>query len=121
MQSKQKKVLIVDDEADILEFLEIILTEEGYAVTTSAQGDNLKRMTSHGFPDLILLDMLLSGKDGREIARYFKGQQETRHIPVIMFSAHPGARESALKAGADGFISKPFNIDELLSMLVQYG
>ncbi len=69
---------------------------------------------------MILLDVLLSGKDGREIVKYLKSQDETRYIPVIMFSAHPSAEETARKAGADDFIAKPFDIDELLVKIAHY-
>ena len=120
MQSKSKKVLVVDDERDILDFLQIILEEEGYIVMTTDKGEYLEKLHNGGLPDVILLDMLLSGKDGREIVKYLKSQEETKHIPVIMFSAHPGAEETARKAGADDFVAKPFEIDVLLTCIAQY-
>ena len=120
MQSKRKKILVVDDEQDILDFLQIILEEEGYNVMTTDKGEYLEKLHNGGLPDVILLDMLLSGKDGREIVKYLKSQEETKHIPVIMFSAHPGAEESARKAGADDFVAKPFEIDLLLARILQY-
>ena len=117
MQSKQKKILIVDDEPDILEFLQVILEEEGYVVLITEKGEFLEKLCNEGLPDLILLDMLLSGKDGREIVKQLKHQEDTKHIPVIMLSAHPTARQTALEAGADDFIAKPFDIDDLLSIV----
>ncbi len=117
MQSKRKKLLIVDDEPDILEFLQVILEEEGYEVLTSTKGEYLEQLHNGGLPQLILLDVLLSGKDGREIVRYLKSQDETKHIPVIMFSAHPSAEETARAAGAEDFIAKPFDIDYLLAKI----
>ncbi len=117
MQSKQKKILVVDDEPDILEFLQIILQEEGYNVTITDKAEYLEKLNGSGLPNLILLDMLLSGKDGREIVKYLKSQEKTRHIPIIMFSAHPSAEERARKAGADDFVSKPFDIDVLLNKI----
>lgn len=120
MQSKRKKILVVDDEQDILDFLQIILEEEGYNVMTTDKGEYLEKLHNDGLPDVILLDMLLSGKDGREIVKYLKSQEETKHIPVIMFSAHPSAEESARKAGADDFVAKPFEIDVLLDKIAQY-
>src|SRR5579864_5322411 len=115
MQNRQKKILIVDDEPDILEFLKIILEEEGYTIVTTEKGEYLEKLANGALPDLILLDMLLSGKDGRDIVKHLKSQQQTRHIPVIMFSAHPSAEETAHKAGADDFVPKPFDIDVLLA------
>ncbi len=119
MQSKRKKLLIVDDEPDILEFLQVILEEEGYEVLTSTKGEYLEQLHNVGLPQLILLDVLLSGKDGREIVKYLKSQDETKHIPVIMFSAHPSAEQTARAAGAEDFIAKPFNIDDLLAKIAQ--
>ena len=120
MQNAPRRILVVDDEPDILEFLQVILEEEGYAVTTSDKGDFLEQLHNGGLPHLILLDVLLSGKDGRDIVKYLKNRQETKHIPVIMFSAHPSAEETARQAGADDFLAKPFNIDVLLEKIKHY-
>ena len=120
MQSKRKKILVVDDELDILEFLQVILEEEGYAVLTSQKGEYPEQLHNGGLPDLILLDVLLSGKDGREIVKYLKQQDETKDIPVIMFSAHPSAEQTAREAGAEDFIAKPFEIDELLAKVGKF-
>ncbi len=110
----------MDDDPDILEFLQIILEEEGYAVVTSDKGEYLEQLHNGGLPHLILLDVLLSGKDGREIVKYLKSQQETEHIPIIMFSAHPSAEETARQAGADDFLAKPFHIDALLAKIMHF-
>jgi DNA-binding response OmpR family regulator len=120
MQISPRRLLVVDDEPDILEFLQIILEEEGYEVVTSDKGEYLEQLHNGGLPHLILVDVLLSGKDGREIVKYLKNQQETKHIPVIMFSAHPSAEETARQAGADDFLAKPFEIDELLEKIARY-
>ena len=120
MQDRRKKILVVDDESDILEFLQLILEEEGYTVLTSDKGEYLEQLHNGGLPDLILLDVLLSGKDGREIVKYLKGQEETKHIPVIMFSAHPSAEGTARQAGAEDFLEKPFDIDVLLNKVARF-
>ena len=120
MQRRPKRLLIVDDEPDILEFLQIILEEEGYEVVTSDKGEYLEQLHNGGLPHLILVDVLLSGKDGREIVKYLKSQQETRHIPIIMFSAHPSAEATARQAGADDFLAKPFPIDALLAKVAHF-
>src|SRR5215467_131027 len=117
MQRVPKLILVVDDELDILEFLQLILEEEGYRVVTSEKGEYLEHLHNGGLPDLILLDMLLSGKDGRTIVTYLKSQEETKEIPIIMFSAHPSAEETARQAGADDFLEKPFHIDILLAKI----
>lgn len=120
MQHPPKHVLVVDDEPDILEFLEVILEEEGYEVVTSQKAEFLEQLHNGGLPHLILLDVLLSGKDGREIVKYLKRNAETSSIPVIMFSAHPSAEETALAAGADDFLAKPFDIDVLLTKIEHF-
>lgn len=120
MQSKAKKILVVDDDPDILEFLQVILEEEGYQVVTSEKGEYLEQLHNGGLPDFILLDVLLSGKDGREIVKYLKQQTETKCIPVMMFSAHPSAEQTAIEAGADDFIAKPFDINNLLTKIARY-
>ena len=110
-------VLVVDDDPDILEFLHDLLELEGYAVTTSLKGEALEQFPDGWLPDLILLDVFLSGKDGCELVKRLKREQQTEHIPIIMFSAHPSAKESALAAGADSFLFKPFNTDDLLTRI----
>src|SRR5947209_14473278 len=120
MQSKRRKLLVVDDEPDILEFLQVILEEEGYEVLTSTKGQYLEQLQNGGLPDLILLDVFLSGKDGREIVKHLKSQEETKYIPVIMLSAHPSAEQTARAAGADDFLAKPLNISELLARIEKY-
>jgi DNA-binding response OmpR family regulator len=120
MQSKHKKILVVDDEPDILEFLQIILQQEGYTVVTTEKGDYVEKLRNGSLPDLILLDVLLSGKDGRDIVKQLKRQEETKHIPIIMFSAHPNAEQTAVEAGAEDFVAKPFDIDFLLRKIEQY-
>ena len=120
MQGRKKKILVVDDEPDILEFLQVILEEEGYAVLTSNKGEFLEQLDLGDLPDLIIVDVLLSGKDGREIVKHLKRQEETKHIPVIMFSAHPSAEQTAREAGAEDFLAKPFEIDDLLAKIANY-
>src|ERR1700740_1847430 len=120
MQKTSKRLLVVDDEPNILEFLKIILEEGGYEVVTSDKGEYLEQLHNGGLPHLILVDVLLSGKDGREIVKFLKSQEETKQIPVIMFSAHPSAAETARQAGADDFLAKPFDIDILLARIARY-
>ena len=120
MQHKHKKILVVDDEPDILEFLEVILEDEGYRVAVANKGEYLEKLDNGNLPDLILLDVLLSGQDGREIVKRLKGQERTKDIPVIMFSAHPSAERTARKAGAEDFLAKPFDVDILLAKIAKY-
>jgi DNA-binding response OmpR family regulator len=119
METK-KKILVVDDEPDILEFIQAMLEDEGYQVVTTEKGEYLEKLHNGGLPGLILLDVLLSGKDGREIVKHLRQQEETKHIPVIMLSAHPSAEGTARVAGADEFLPKPFDMGELLVLVKKY-
>lgn len=114
--SEQPYVLVVDDDPDILDALAFMLEDEGYRVQTSEKGDYAESLRdgNGGLPDLIILDVLLSGKDGRTICRKLKSQDETRHVPIVMISAHPDAERSVKEVGADAFVAKPFSVDLLL-------
>ena len=120
MVQKQRTILIVDDDPDILLFLELLLEDAGYTVITAATGAILDGLEEQTLPDLILLDMLLFREDGRVLTKQLKSKALTARIPVLLYSAHPGAEREALAAGADGFLAKPFGIDEILAMIATY-
>src|SRR5205807_9295067 len=123
MHITAKRILVVDDDPDILDALQLTLEDAGYAVTTSEKGEyaeNLLDATNGVLPDLIILDVLLSGKDGRTICQKLKGQADTRHIPIIMISAYPNAKQSVAYVGANDFLAKPFVIDALLETVAKY-
>jgi len=111
-----KRILVVDDDLAILEALDITLRDAGYETETSTKnGEYIERSLRRQLPDLMILDILLSGHDGRDICKKVKSREETKQIPVILISAHPNAEKTALEAGADDFLAKPFNIDDLLA------
>src|SRR6266436_5791437 len=120
MTSLAKKILIVDDEPDIVVALAAMLQDAGYLVSTPRDGEQLESVLAREQPQLILLDMLLSGRDGREIVRQLKGQTATRDVPILMLSAYPAAAREALAAGADDFLAKPFDLDELLQKVTAH-
>jgi two-component system, OmpR family, phosphate regulon response regulator PhoB len=121
MSRHAKRILIVDDEPDIRFALTIMLQDAGYIVETLALGEDLMQHLHTGeAPDLILLDMLLAGLDGRAIARKLKAEPRTRHIPILMISARPQAKQEAADAGADAFIAKPFDLEMLLEKIAAY-
>ena len=111
----KKTVLVADDNEEILEVIQIVLEDEGYNVQTSLDGTCFHHMRRN-LPDLILLDVLLSGEDGREICQQLKSDPRTRDIPVILISAHSKASEAARMSGADEFLRKPFDLDVLEEM-----
>ena len=109
-----KKVLIVDDDVDILEVLNLLFELSGYQTKATPDAEFTYQLIDDFKPDAIILDVLLSGYDGREICKQLKSSNDTKHIPVIMVSAHPDAAISTKKAGADDFLAKPFDINILL-------
>lgn len=108
------RILVVDDDTDILSVMEILLTMKGFEVEVTAKGENTVPKIYSFKPDLILLDVLISGHDGRTICKQLKSDKATQHIPVIMFSAHPGAAATISDYGANDFIAKPFDVNHLL-------
>ncbi len=111
-----KKILVADDNPAILDALEIMLTDEGYDVNTTEDGA-VAQQIKKPLPDLLLLDVWMSGIDGRDVCKHLKSAAETKDIPIILLSATKGLEQIAKDAGADGFISKPFQMDHLLSVV----
>lgn len=111
---ENKTIFIIDDDKDILEALDIFFREVGFTVFSCEDGERVVSETKKIQPDVILLDLLLSGSDGAEITHNLKNNTETKTIPVIIISAHPKAKQRAKACGADDFLSKPFDLDELL-------
>ena len=115
-----EKILVIDDDEGILAGFEAVLGSEGYAIEASCNAESLQSLTKDNLPGLILLDVLLSGADGRDICKQLKSQEDTKHIPIIMISAHPNIEDSIKKAGADDYLAKPFEMDELLRKVSKY-
>jgi DNA-binding response OmpR family regulator len=111
--SKKYTILVADDDPAIVDSIQYMLEDEGYAVETTVDGETVAVMFEH-HPDLLLLDIWMSGQDGRDICKALKAQESTRHIPIIMISANKDTEKIAREAGADDFIGKPFDIDDLL-------
>src|SRR5260370_40129443 len=103
-----EKILVVDDDENILDAISLVLTDAGYTVETSSKGDQTYKKVTSFKPDLILLDLLMSGNDGRQICETLKHNPESKKIPVVMISAHPTAKKGAMECGADDFLPKPF-------------
>ncbi len=111
------KLLVVDDEPDIISLLKLILETEGYQVMPALSGDEALRLAENEAPDLVLLDLMMPGKSGLETCRYLKNQPRTRNIPVIIFSALGREVDKKLtaEAGANAHLMKPFNNAGLLT------
>ncbi|OGH09728.1 MAG: hypothetical protein A2152_03905 [Candidatus Levybacteria bacterium RBG_16_35_6] len=112
---KRKKVTVIDDDDAILEVCRILL-EKDYDVETLTEGSIILDRKDD-LPDLVLLDILLAGEDGIEIARKLKENKKTKNISIIVFSAHPKGQEEARAAGIELFLQKPFEIEDLLKIV----
>lgn len=120
MQHISKHVLVIDDEEDILLLIKAMLEEEGYTATLLRTVDTLDEHLAKYPPDMLVIDMLLSGVNGRDVIKQMKSQPETRALPLLVLSAHPSAEQEAMLAGADAFLAKPFEMDEFLAMVAKY-
>ena len=111
-----KKILIVDDDQDILELVSLVLTSNGFNVKTHSNGFNVPDIVLHYHPNLILLDMRIAGKLGNEICKELRALDSK--IPIILFSANgaQGDRGAAI-CGANAFIEKPFDIYDLIATI----
>lgn len=108
-----KKILVIDDDIDILEAVEILLETSGYDFEGTSDHEKIFEKIEAYQPDLIILDVLLSGNDGRVICKKIK--EINSMLPIIMMSAHPAAKDTVPLCGADDFVPKPFEIDNLLT------
>ncbi len=110
-----QRILVVDDDQEILAVIQYILEDSGYQVDTLSDGHNLLKTIHDKKPDLVLLDIMLGDMDGRELCRHLKTSQLTNHIPVIMVSASHQVTNFNGADGPNDFISKPFDINDLLT------
>lgn len=115
MSVSSKRILVVDDNFDIRTMIKVILEYHDYPVTVCDKAEKTESLLRTGDFDLLIIDMLLSGINGTDICYTLKQDELLARIPVIMISAHPNALEICMKAGANKFIAKPFEMQALLS------
>ena len=110
------RILIVDDQRQNRDLLEILLSQEGFVLLTAVRGDEALAIVAQQPPDLILLDVMMPGMDGYQVAAKIKGDLAAKHIPIIMVTAlhDSNARMLGLRAGVDDFLSRPVDRAELL-------
>lgn len=111
-----KKVLVVEDDVDTLDLVELILQDNGYAVTTANKQVTIEEIISIE-PDLIILDFLLPFVLGSELCLEIKSNPLTEHIAVMLYSASSGVDKLARDCKADAYLAKPFDLDELLKLV----
>ena len=117
-ETAKKSIVVADDDPAIVDALQFMLEEEGYSVRTTVDGQTVSVMFEEE-PDLLLLDIWMSGQDGRDICKFLKSRETTKDIPIIMISANKDTQEIAKEAGADGFITKPFEMNDLLDKVAK--
>lgn len=119
MKSRQKKILIADDDAAILDVLTLYLEDMGYEVQTTQDGGTLRAL-ENDLPDMLVLDIWMSGWHGRDICRFLKSREETHKLPILLVSANRETESIAREAGADDFLAKPFDLEKLLEKIERY-
>jgi DNA-binding response OmpR family regulator len=109
-----KRILVVDDDIDILTVVQLVLESNGFGVVALSKWQQIFPQIDSFKPDLILLDVSLGTQDGRNICKQLKSDPKTRSISIILFSANHNVEKSIAECLADGFISKPFDINDLI-------
>ena len=118
----KKKILIVDDEEDILNTICFRLEAEGFECITSQDGIDALAKARQEKPDLILLDIMLPRMNGYKVSRLLKFDEKYQHIPILMLTAKTQEtdRITGIETGADGYVTKPFEMDALIKLIKNY-
>jgi DNA-binding response OmpR family regulator len=115
-----KRIIVCDDDEGILDVTKIILEDIGYEVDTMVDCDNLITILERRQPAVILLDLWMPNTGGESITREIKKNKKLKKIPIIIVSASKDTEKVAFDAGADGFICKPFDIEELETLVKKF-
>jgi len=117
-----KKILIVDDEADLVETVRFPLEMEGFNVLVSYNGEDALNKARKESPDLIILDLMLPKLDGYKVCRLLKFDEKYKHIPILMLTAKTQEKDKILgmETGAEEYITKPFEMDYLMEKVKAY-
>ncbi|HTK68160.1 MAG TPA: response regulator [Candidatus Eisenbacteria bacterium] len=118
-ESPRGRILVVDDEPDLIRVLEFGLKASGYAVEVAADGQEGLKKAREIKPDVILLDLMLPKLDGYKVCRLLKFDDRFKHIPIIILSARTqeGDQTLALEMGANRFVTKPYDFTEILGYI----
>ena len=118
----KKRILVVDDEVDLVETVRFSLELEGYDVLIAYNGEEALNQARKENPDLILLDLMLPKLDGYKVCRLLKFDERYKHIPVLMLTAKIQEKDkvTGMETGANEYITKPFEMDELMKKVKGY-
>ncbi len=114
---KAKRILIADDDEGILDAVKTMCEVLGYEVNIVANGNQVIEAVKQQQPDLLLLDIWMSGIDGREVCQQLKANEATQKLPILMISASRQIKESALACGANDFLAKPFEMTTMMKKI----
>ena len=117
MAADKRKVLIADDEPNIVTALEFLLKRAGYDVRTATNGEEALALVESYLPDLVLIDIMMPGKSGYEVCQRMRERPEWRHIKIVMVTAKGREAEvsKGMSLGADLYVTKPFSTQELIA------
>lgn len=116
----KKTVLVIEDEPVIAEMMSILLEEDGYNVTSLADTARARQKLHANEIDLVMLDLGLKGEDGQSMCAYIKGQDDLKHIPVILVSGNSDVEKIRIECGADDHIAKPFDLDHFMEKVQRF-
>jgi DNA-binding response OmpR family regulator len=116
------KILIVDDEVDLVETVRFPLELEGFTILVSNNGEDALHQARRETPDLILLDVMLPKLDGYKVCRLLKFDERYKHIPILMLTAKTQEKDKTVgkETGANEYITKPFDLDQLVEKIKSY-
>lgn len=119
---EKKRILIVDDEPFIVETVKFSLEQVGFECLEAYDGIEAVKKTREEMPDLILLDIMLPKMNGYKVCRLLKFDEKFKHIPIIMLTARTQEKDRAIgiETGADEYVTKPFEIDDLVKLVKKY-
>jgi DNA-binding response OmpR family regulator len=119
---EKKKILVVDDEVDLVKTIQVYLELGGYKVLASYNGEDALNQARKENPDLILLDIMLPKLDGYKVCRLLKFDEKYKHIPILMMTAKTQEKDKLMgkETGANEYITKPFDMEELTEMIKAY-
>lgn len=112
-----KKILIIEDEQDIVDIATMILEDEGYEVSSFTEYPGYEARVNSSRPDLVLLDLNLKGYQGKDICKYIKAHDHLKQTPVVLMSANRDIKTVKEESGADDYISKPFDLTDFISTI----